>query len=217
MFRAPAVEDQAPAPAADGGYEKCKRVLDIFLSFALLLASIPLLAVIALLVGTTSRGPVFFRHRRLGRSGLEFDCWKFRTMVENAEELLREDARLRQEFQEDFKLKDDPRITRIGAFLRKTSLDELPQLLNVLRGEMSLIGPRPIIREELDKYGVYAGQLLSVRPGLSGFWQACGRSETTYTERVVLDMLYIDYRSIWLDLWLLWLTVSAVSRRQGAH
>jgi lipopolysaccharide/colanic/teichoic acid biosynthesis glycosyltransferase len=123
---------------------------------------------------------------------------------------------LLRRFEEKFKLDDDPRITRLGAFLRRTSLDELPQLLHVVSGEMSLVGPRPIIKDELGKYSIYAHKLLSVKPGLSGLWQVCGRSDTTYPQRVLMDMHYIDHRSFKLDLRLLFLTSSAVIRKSGA-
>jgi lipopolysaccharide/colanic/teichoic acid biosynthesis glycosyltransferase len=137
-------------------------------------------------------------------------------MIANAEERLKRDPQLRQRFEEKFKLEDDPRITPLGSFLRKTSLDELPQLFHVLRGEMSLVGPRPIVEAELAKYSIYAKKLLTVKPGLSGLWQVCGRSDTTYPQRVMMDMQYIDHRSFGLDMRLLLLTVSAVVRKSGA-
>ena len=129
---------------------------------------------------------------------------------------LKNDPQLRRRFEEKFKLDDDPRITRLGAFLRRTSLDELPQLLHVFRGEMSLVGPRPIITDELGKYSIYAHKLLGVKPGLSGLWQVCGRSDTTYPQRVLMDMHYIDHRSFKLDCRLLVRTAAAVIRKSGA-
>jgi lipopolysaccharide/colanic/teichoic acid biosynthesis glycosyltransferase len=197
-------------------YNLCKRGFDIAGASVLLLVTSPLFVVVALVVKATSRGPAFFRHRRLGQNGREFVCLKFRTMVVDAEERLTRDAHLRGQFEEAFKIKDDPRITRTGALLRKTSLDELPQLFQVLRGEMSLIGPRPIVERELAKYAIYGVKLLSVKPGLSGLWQVCGRSETTYPQRVMMDMHYIDHRGLRLDLQLLLLTTVAVLRRAGA-
>ncbi len=197
-------------------YQACKRGLDVVVAFMLLVFTLPLFAVIAVLIKMTSRGPVFFRHRRLGQHGREFECLKFRTMVVDAEEQLRRNKLLRRRFEQEFKLKDDPRITRIGAFLRKTSMDELPQLLHVLAGGMTLVGPRPIVRPELSKYSIYGKKLLSVKPGLSGLWQVCGRSDTTYPQRVMMDMHYVDHRSLALDLRLLALTVSAVVRKSGA-
>ncbi|MDQ5845959.1 MAG: sugar transferase [Acidobacteriota bacterium] len=197
-------------------YEIGKRGLDITAALTLLLLASPLLLVIALVVKATSNGPVFFAHRRLGQNGRMFGCLKFRTMIANAEERLQQDSELRRQFEEKFKLEDDPRITSVGNFLRRTSLDELPQLLHVLRGEMSLVGPRPIVESELTKYSIYANKLLSVKPGLSGLWQVCGRSHTTYPQRVMMDMHYIDHRSFALDLQLLLLTASAVVRKSGA-
>jgi len=197
-------------------YNVCKRAMDIAVSFTLLLLSLPLFVAIALLIKVTSRGPVFFAHRRLGLNGEEFGCLKFRTMSPDAEERLKRDGDLRRQFEEKFKLENDPRVTRVGSFLRRTSLDELPQVWQVLRGEMSLVGPRPIVRHELTKYSIYSHKLLSVRPGLSGFWQVCGRSYTTYPERVMMDIHYIDHRCFALDVQLLLLTVTAVIRKSGA-
>jgi lipopolysaccharide/colanic/teichoic acid biosynthesis glycosyltransferase len=137
-------------------------------------------------------------------------------MVVNAEELLMEDSQLREQFAANYKIKGDPRIIRYGRFLRKTSLDELPQLWHVLMGDMSLIGPRPIVPPELTRYAIYQKKLLSVKPGLSGLWQACGRSDTSYAERVQMDMHYIDHRCLSLDLQLLLVTVVAVLRKSGA-
>jgi lipopolysaccharide/colanic/teichoic acid biosynthesis glycosyltransferase len=201
---------------AQSFYQICKRALDISASVVLLILASPLLVVIALVVKVSSKGPVFFAHTRLGRNGKEFDCLKFRTMSVDAEERMKQDPQLRRRFEEKFKLEDDPRITGCGAFLRRTSLDELPQFFHVLRGEMSLIGPRPIVRNELSKYSIYGRKLLSVKPGLSGLWQVCGRSDTTYPERVMMDMQYIDHRCLWLDMRLLLLTASAVLRKSGA-
>jgi lipopolysaccharide/colanic/teichoic acid biosynthesis glycosyltransferase len=197
-------------------YLLCKRLLDLAAGLVLLVAALPVIAFVALLVKATSRGPVLFRHRRLGLGGREFDCLKFRTMVVNADEVLARDELLRRRFERSYKLKRDPRVTRAGAFLRRTSLDELPQLLHVLRGEMSLVGPRPIVRAELEKYSIYGDKLLTVKPGLSGLWQVCGRSDTTYPQRVQLDMQYIDNRSLSLDLRLMARTAGAVIRKSGA-
>jgi len=197
-------------------YQVGKRGLDMSVALVALLLASPVLLLLAVLVKLSSRGPIFFAHRRLGRDGREFHCLKFRTMIANAEERLKRDPQLRQRFEEKFKLEDDPRITPLGSFLRRTSLDELPQLFHVLRGEMSLVGPRPIVEAELSKYSIYAKKLLSVKPGLSGLWQVCGRSDTTYPQRVMMDMHYIDHRSFILDIRLLLLTVSAVVRKSGA-
>jgi lipopolysaccharide/colanic/teichoic acid biosynthesis glycosyltransferase len=204
------------SPRARSVYEIGKRGMDVVAALTLLLLASPLLFAIALLVKTTSKGPAFFAHRRLGHNGKMFSCLKFRTMIVNAEERLKQDSELRRQFEEKFKLEDDPRITPVGNFLRRTSLDELPQLIHVLRGEMSLVGPRPIVESELTKYSIYGKKLLSVKPGLSGLWQVCGRSHTTYPQRVMMDMHYIDHRSFALDLHLLVLTASAVVRKSGA-
>lgn len=198
------------------GYNLCKQTLDLAGSLILLLLSLPLFLVTAICIKLTSPGPVLYKHRRLGKGGKEFWCVKFRTMAEDADDQLKLNADLRQTFEENYKIKHDPRVTQVGAFLRKTSLDELPQLLHVLRGEMSLIGPRPIVKPELSKYSIYANKLLTVKPGLSGLWQACGRSDTTYAERVLMDMHYIDHRSLALDIQLLLRTVVAVLRKSGA-
>lgn len=197
-------------------YQIGKRALDISAASMMLVMASPLLLAIALLVKVTSSGPVFFSHRRLGRNGTEFHCLKFRTMIVNAEAALKQDPELRRQFEERFKLERDPRITPLGNFLRRSSLDELPQLFHVLSGQMSLVGPRPIVQDELSKYSIYANKLMSVKPGLSGLWQVCGRSDTTYPQRVMMDMHYIDHRSFGLDLRLLLLTASAVLRKTGA-
>src|SRR5438552_1097057 len=198
-------------------YAFTKRAIDIAGSLIFCILGLPVFLLIIACIKATSRGPVMFKHRRLGRGGKEFWCYKFRSMVQDAEQQLQNSAALRAKFEAHYKIKDDPRITRIGRLLRKTSLDELPQLWNVLRGAMSLIGPRPIVAPELVKYGPYDRKLLSVTPGLSGFWQVCGRSDTSYSKRVLLDMLYIDHRCTWLDLKLMALTVVAVFRKVGAY
>ncbi|MGQ0763396.1 MAG: sugar transferase [Acidobacteriota bacterium] len=212
-----AKNDNGEATAGAGSiYQMGKRVLDVSVAAVLLVIASPLLLAIALLVKMTSRGPVFFAHQRLGLNGKEFHCLKFRTMILNAEEALKRDPELRRQFEERFKLERDPRITRLGNLLRRTSLDELPQLFHVLSGQMSLVGPRPIVRDEVIKYSIYATKLMSVKPGLSGLWQVCGRSDTTYPQRVMMDMHYVDHRSFGLDLRLLLLTASAVLRKTGA-
>ena len=199
------------------GYDLAKRVLDASVAAVLLLLALPWLALIALLVKLGSPGPVLFRQRRLGMGGREFWCLKFRTMVPDAEARLKNDPRLRARFEASYKLDDDPRITPLGKVMRRTSIDELPQLWNVLVGDMSLVGPRPIVPPELEKYGIFGRRLLRVRPGLSGVWQTCGRSDTTYPERVLMDMLYIEHRCLALDVRLLWRTAGAVIRKQGAR
>ncbi|MEP7214052.1 MAG: sugar transferase [Acidobacteriota bacterium] len=206
----------AQSPGRHQIYVYAKRSMDISVAVALLVVALPLIAAIIVLIKATSPGPVLFRHRRLGKDGIEFDCLKFRTMVADAETRLKTDIDLQKRFAERFKLHDDPRITFVGRILRRTSLDELPQLLHILHGKMTLIGPRPIVKDEMARYSIYADKLLSVKPGLSGLWQTSGRSRTSYRERVHLDMHYIDHRCLLLDLQLLLMTVGAVIRRSGA-
>jgi len=182
---------------------------------------IPLLMAIVVLIKLDSSGPAFYSHQRLGVGGKHFRCWKFRTMYTNAEyvldEFLQENPTLRAEWEQNFKLRDDPRVTRVGHFLRKTSLDELPQLWNVLRGEMSLVGPRPIVDAEIPKYGTIYEMYQRIRPGMSGFWQINGRNDTDYTERVRLDAYYVHNWSVWLDLVILARTVRIVVLGRGAR
>lgn len=200
---------------------RIKRLLDLFSTVAGGALIGPMLLAVALLVKLDSPGPAFYGHRRLGIGGEHFRCWKFRTMYANAEQLLEESLRhdpgLRAEWEQNFKLREDPRVTRIGRFLRKTSLDELPQLWNVVRGEMSLVGPRPIVDAEVSKYGEVYGMYRRIRPGISGFWQVSGRSDTSYAERVKLDAYYVHNWSVWLDLVILARTVGSVVLGRGAR
>lgn len=197
-------------------YYVVKRSIDISLAFAVLLVSFPLFALIALLVRLDSPGPVLFRRRVIGRDGGSFDMFKFRSMVEGAEDILEQDESLKKAYYVNAKLKSDPRITRLGRFLRKTSLDELPQLFNILFGTMTFVGPRPIHADEVEIYGPDVETFKTVTPGVTGLWQTCGRSETSYEERVRMDMLYIEKRSILLDVWIILSTVPAVLLRRGA-
>ncbi|HYU45060.1 MAG TPA: sugar transferase [Terriglobales bacterium] len=197
-------------------YEISKRVIDVLVSLSSFVIGSPVFLLVSMLVMLTSPGSVLFRQKRLGRNGTEFCCYKFRTMVNGAYSELDSNPELRKRFEEHYKLEQDPRVTRLGAFLRSSSLDEMPQFWNVLVGDMTLIGPRPIVPPELVKYGPQAAKLLSVRPGLSGLWQACGRSKTTYGERIDLDMLYIDHRSFSLDVTLILRTIGVVVKRIGA-
>ncbi|MBL8968687.1 MAG: undecaprenyl-phosphate galactose phosphotransferase WbaP [Spirochaetaceae bacterium] len=198
-----------------------KRGFDFSLSLLGGIAISPIVLLIALLVKLDSPGPVFYGHTRLGRNGKPFKAWKFRSMVRNSKEvleaLLDRDPSARAEWEASFKLKEDPRVTRMGKFLRKTSLDELPQVWNVFLGEMSLIGPRPIIQAEVEKYGAYYRYFSSVRPGMSGLWQVSGRSDTDYEERVALDVYYIQSWSVWLDLHILFKTFGVVFGGKGAY
>jgi exopolysaccharide production protein ExoY len=198
-----------------------KRAADVIVSALLLLILAPLMGLIALLVKFNSPGPVLFTQNRLGKAGLPFKIFKFRTMRIDAEEVLRNDSELRRKYLEsNFKLPEgeDFRVTRLGSILRSTSLDELPQLVNVLRSEMSLVGPRPIVPEELERYGEYASLLLMVKPGMTGNWQVSGRSRIVeYSERVQLDMEYVRDQSVGADLSILIRTVGAVAKMDGAH
>ena len=197
------------------------RALDVAGALALLVALLPFLTVIALAVKLTSPGPVLFAQRRVGRGGRWFSCWKFRTMVTDAEErlteLLSHDAAARQEWARDHKLRRDPRVTAIGVFLRKSSLDELPQLFNVLGGTMSLVGPRPIELAECSRYGRYLGHYCAVRPGITGLWQISGRNDTSYRRRIAFDVVYARRRSLALDAKILAVTVPRVMMQKGAY
>lgn len=198
-----------------------KYAFDVTASiFGTLLIS-PILIVIALWIYKDSPGPIFFKHKRLGRGGKYFECYKFRSMCVNAQEKLKEllenDPKARAEWDKDFKLKDDPRITKSGAFLRKTSLDELPQILNVIRGEMSLVGPRPIVTDEIERYGKYIHDYYAVRPGITGLWQTSGRNDVDYKERVEMDSWYVRNWSVWTDIVILFRTLRVVVKGRGAY
>lgn len=197
-----------------------KRGTDVLLTLLVVLMCVPLMVILAAIVKLTSKGPVFYAQQRLGLHGKPFRAWKFRTMVPNAdailEEYLQNHEELRQEWERDHKLKKDPRVTLVGRFLRKTSLDELPQVWNVLLGEMSLVGPRPIVQAEVDRYGDCYDLYLRVRPGITGLWQVSGRNNTTYEERVQLDGYYVRNWSPWLDLCILLSTIRVVLLREGA-
>jgi Undecaprenyl-phosphate galactose phosphotransferase WbaP len=198
-----------------------KRALDILGAGALLLLAAPAFALLALLIRADG-GPAFYAHERVGRGGRRFGCLKFRSMVTDSQArlaaLLDADPAARAEWEATRKLRDDPRVTRTGRFLRATSLDELPQLINVLRGEMSLVGPRPVVAAELAAhYGAAAEYYLSVRPGITGLWQISGRSETSYDTRVALDTQYATNPSVWTDLVILLRTPIVVLSRRGAY
>lgn len=194
-----------------------KAALDYALTLLGLILISPLLVVISIFVKLTSSGPIIYRRRVMGVNGRQFDAFKFRTMYQNAREILADDPALEQEFARNHKLKDDPRVTPMGQFLRKYSLDELPQLVNVLRREMSLVGPRMISPPEMVKYDQWGLNLLTVQPGITGLWQTSGRSDLSYRERVRLDMHYIRNWTIWLDLQILWQTIPAVLKGRGAY
>ena len=198
-------------------YKYIKRIIDILLSSIGLIVLSPVFLVIALLIKKESNGPVFFKHKRIGKNGKEIEIYKFRSMVPNAEELMKKfTPEQMKEFKENFKLEDDPRITKIGKFLRKTSLDELPQLINILKGELSIIGPRPIVKEELEKYRNNKEKFLSVTPGLTGYWAANGRSNTTYEQRMEMELYYIDNISFKMDMKVFFKTIESVIKKEGA-
>lgn len=198
-----------------------KRALDLFL---LLISSpfvLPLVLVISLLVKLTSKGPVFYGHKRVGQNGKTIKCWKFRSMVINADQMLdkilREHPEMREEWERDRKFTHDPRVTKLGQFLRRTSLDEVPQLWNIFCNEMSFVGPRPVTEGELVRYGKMSNFILSVKPGLSGYWQISGRSDTSYEQRITLDSYYIQNWSVWLDIWIIIKTIWVVFKGKGAY
>lgn len=198
-----------------------KRTADILIVLSAALFLLPVLVPIALIIRLSDNGPILFRHKRIGRDGKEFMLYKFRSMVPDAgerlEHLLQTDPAARAEWMATQKLENDPRITPIGDFLRKSSLDELPQLLNIFKGQMSVVGPRPIVEGEIEKYGEFFSYYTSVRPGLTGLWQVSGRSETTYETRVALDVAYVKARSFFMDIKIILMTFPAVLRRAGAR
>ena len=198
-----------------------KRTIDIIGGLFGVLLLIPLTIFVAILnFINKDKGPIFYCQDRIGKNGKHFKMFKYRTMVTNADEklekLLQEDEEARQEWYENRKLKNDPRITKIGKILRKTSLDEFPQFLNVLRGDMSIVGPRAVVDGEIEKFGIYKKDVLSVKPGITGYWAANGRSNTTYEERVFMEHKYIREFSIWMDIKILLRTVESVLRKEGA-
>lgn len=198
-------------------YLAVKRGIDVFLSSIALIILLPVFAIIALAIKLESKGPIFFKHTRIGKEGKIIKIYKFRSMVQNAEELIKKfTPEQMKEYKENYKLADDPRITKVGKFLRKTSLDELPQLINIIKGDLSIIGPRPVVQEELEKYGTNTQKFLSVTPGLTGYWAANGRSDTTYEERMQMELFYIDNLSFKMDIKVFFKTIEAVIKRKGA-
>jgi lipopolysaccharide/colanic/teichoic acid biosynthesis glycosyltransferase len=193
-----------------------KRFFDVVGASSAVILLSPVLLAAALAVKLQDGGPVIYRRRCVGPQG-DFDAFKLRSMCLEADRYLDQRPDLMAEFVKSYKLNEDPRITPVGAFLRKTSIDELPQLFNVLRGEMSLVGPRMITRPELEKYGDKAAMLLSVRPGMTGYWQVAGRQKVEYKDRVEMDMYYISHRSLLLDLQILFKTPLKVLKREGAY
>ena len=198
-----------------------KRIFDLVATICGGGLILPILLMVAILVGIDNKGRIIFAHRRVGRKGKLFPCYKFQSMVPDAQERLEEylakNPAAREEWEESFKLTNDPRVTKLGAFLRKTSLDELPQLWNVLMGDMSLVGPRPIVTKEIERYGDYIREYYMVPPGITGMWQGNGRSDTTYEERVAMDTWYVRNWSVWIDLVYLFKTVKTVFTGKGAY
>lgn len=202
-------------------HHAANRGMNVSLAALALLFFLPLMILVALAIWCQDRGPVFFAHRRIGRDGRKFPCLKFRSMAIDAEERLREvlaaDPEARAEWQSDHKLRNDPRVTALGLFLRKSSLDELPQLINVIRGDMDLVGPRPIVDGEIPKYGARFKHYCAVNPGITGLWQVSGRNDASYRSRVAMDCVYAKSKSLPLDLWILVATVPAVLLRKGSY
>ena len=198
-------------------YWLLKRVFDVlFSAAALILLALPM-ALITVLIKLESPGPAIFVHNRFGKNGRPLPLLKFRSMHLNAEQMIELfTPEQKEEWEQNFKLEDDPRITRIGSFLRRTSLDELPQFINILKGELSLVGPRPIVEEELDRYGSEKEKFLSVTPGLTGYWQAYARSSCTYEQRMEMELYYVDHANFWWDIKIMLATVGAVLSRRGA-
>jgi len=191
-----------------------KRIGDVVFSLLVLILGAPIFILIGILVKLSSPGSVFYIQKRVGRNYKDFGCIKFRTMYEDADELLpnllEKYPLMRQEFEKDFKLRHDPRITKLGGFLRRSSLDELPQFFNILKGEMSVVGPRPIVSNEIIKYSVFMEEVISVRPGLTGLWQVSGRNNLSYKKRVQLDLVYARNRNFILDLEIIILTLGVL-------
>jgi len=213
----PARRSRATATLGD----RVTRAIDVLVCLVALAILSPFAIVVAFAIKAQDGGPILFGHMRIGRDGKPFRCWKFRSMVVNAEQrlaaLLARDPAARAEWEADHKLRNDPRITWLGNFLRKSSIDELPQLINVLRGEMSLVGPRPVVQAEALRYGRYFREYCAVRPGITGLWQVMGRNDVSYRRRVALDVAFVRSQSVSLYLTILILTVPAVFGRSGVY
>jgi len=223
---------EVPATPLEGWGRIFKRILDFCGSLFGIVILSPLLILVSIFIYLDSPGPIIFRHRRLGKDLKPFWLYKFRTMrsefcdgygfnqqkaQRKFKDLLDSNKALKDEWSKYQKLKNDPRVTKLGAFLRKSSIDELPQLFNSLKGDLSLVGPRPIVKNELDKYGQMKHRLALINPGLTGLWQVSGRNDTTYEERVRLDMVYVENWSVWLDLVIILKTIMALIFKRGAY
>lgn len=210
--------DECVSKSKIKAYDILKRFIDIIIGTIGLIVCIPIFIIIGIAIKIDSKGPVFFKHKRIGKHGKKLEIYKFRTMIENAEEAMKNfTEEQKKEFAENFKLENDPRVTRVGKILRKTSLDELPQIINILKGEMSIIGPRPVVKSELEKYGSNQDKFLSVAPGLTGNWAANGRSDVSYEERMALELDYVNNRSLILDMKIFFKTIGSVLKGRGAR
>lgn len=198
-------------------YEVIKRLIDIACSFLGVILLSPLFIIIAIIIKITSKGPVFFSQKRVGKNGKEFNMYKFRSMVVNAEELKEKLAAQNEMSGPMFKMKDDPRVTKVGKFIRKTSIDELPQLWNVLKGDMSLVGPRPSLPKEVAQFEDWMYRRLEVKPGLTCYWQVSGRNNIDFEDWMKLDIKYVDERSTWIDIKLIFKTVFVLFGDKNAH
>lgn len=198
-------------------YEVIKRLIDIVFSFIGVIVLSPLFIIIAIIIKFTSKGPVFFSQKRVGRDGKEFKMYKFRSMVVNAEELKEKLAAQNEMSGPMFKMKDDPRVTKVGKFIRKTSIDELPQLFNVLKGDMSLVGPRPSLPKEVAQFEDWMHKRLEVKPGLTCYWQVSGRNNIDFEDWMKLDIKYVDERSTWIDIKLIFKTMGVLFGDKNAH
>ena len=199
-----------------------KRIFDILFSAFILLFTLPLMLALALIIKLTSKGVIVYSQERVGRGGKPFKCYKFRTMYQDADDRLNEILAscplMQKEWDETHKLKNDPRVTTVGKFLRKTSLDEFPQFWNVLKGDLSVVGPRPVVQHEVTKhFGAKAKKILSVRPGLTGIWQISGRSDTNYSTRIKMDEMYVESQSLFFDLKIIVLTIPTMIFSKGAY
>ena len=203
--------------------EIVKRIFDVVFSLLVLILCAPIYLVLAIAIARTSTGSIFYIQERVGKNYRRFGCIKFRTMIPDADRLLDEmmagSEDIRQEFSENFKLKQDPRITKIGRFLRTTNLDEFPQFINVLKGEMSVVGPRPLVPEEIERYGAAIDRVLTIRPGLTGLWQVSGRNDIPYAQRIRIDVGYVKRRNFWLDIYIVLKTIrlTVMSKNNGAY
>ena len=213
-----AEEEKRTALKPKRAYLVEKRVLDIMVAFVVLMLTLIPMAVIVLLIRLESPGSAIYVHNRIGKNGKPLPLLKFRSMLKNADQMIDSfTPEEKAEWEANYKLENDPRITKIGKFLRKSSLDELPQLINILRGELSIVGPRPVVEEELERYGDQRAKFLSVTPGLTGYWQAYARSTCTYEERVEMELYYVDNANFWWDIKIMFATVGAVLRGKGAQ